>query len=44
MKLYTLTLADGTKQEVIARRVSQAIAAARLPVYGYTATAEWAEC
>ena len=41
MKLYILTLADGTEQEVIANNAGQAFECARSEVIGYTATDNW---
>ncbi len=41
MKLFTLYLSDGTEQEIIAFRISQAIAAAADRVVGYTVTSDW---
>ena len=41
MKLYKLYLADGTEQEVLAFRLTQAIAIADYYVVGYTVYSEW---
>jgi hypothetical protein len=41
MKLFKLYLKDCTEQEVIAIRLTQAIAAARCDVVGYIVYGEW---
>lgn len=41
MKLYTLYLSDGAKQEVLALRIKQALAAAKGRVVNYTVSNGW---
>jgi len=41
MKLFHLYLEDGTEQEMLAFRISQALTAARCRVVGYAIHTDW---